>query len=144
MLSHIMRISVVCLYCLTRVQTFTLTIMSTLSSTPIRGRSLVQRVRASRHPSSLKRAHVAYPLRDRFQFLRPGVTLTLHGAVKWFYSGSYSAFHSGGGAEAEDLGALLLILLWCVVTFVATILAAASCYRLVLRPRLYKKLLKQE
>lgn len=72
------------------------------------------------------------------------MTLTLHGAVKWFHSGSYVGFHSGSSGEYDDVGGILLVALWCVVTFVATLLAAASCYRLYLRPRLYNKLLKQE
>ena len=64
--------------------------------------------------------------------------------MKWFYSGSYSGFHSGGSGDLDELGSVLLVLLWCIVTFVATLLGAVSCYRMVLRPRLYKKLLKQE
>jgi hypothetical protein len=45
-------------------------------------------------------AAAAYPVRDRFQFTKPGVVVSLHGPVRWFDKGSFSALSGAAGGDA--------------------------------------------
>jgi hypothetical protein len=45
-------------------------------------------------------AAAAYPVRDRFQFTKPGVVVSLHGPVRWFDKGTFVALGGGGGSGA--------------------------------------------
>ena len=53
-------------------------------------------------------AAAAYPVRDRFQFTKPGVVVSLHGPVRWFDKGTFVALgggSSGGGSTSAGAGA---------------------------------------
>lgn len=50
-------------------------------------------------------AAAAYPVRDRFQFVKPGTVVSLHGPVRWFDKGSFVPLAGGAGAKGAAAGA---------------------------------------
>lgn len=55
-------------------------------------------------------AAAAYPVKDRFQFVKPGSVISMHGAVRWFKKDTFTAMGGGtargaavaaGGAQAD-------------------------------------------
>ena len=93
----------------------------------------------------------AYALRDRFQFVQPGVTLSLHGPVRWFDKATFTPLAGAGGA-AGDAGrprprrgegvSPLAVLAWCGATATATAAGAAALYVQRLKPAVIRKCLK--
>lgn len=78
-------------------------------------------------------AAAAYPVRDKFQFVKRGSTVSLHGPVRWFDRGSYTPLAGASGEAAGAAGTspmpaagcgALPILLWASAS--ATLVRAAA------------------
>ncbi|EGG18418.1 hypothetical protein DFA_03912 [Cavenderia fasciculata] len=99
-----------------------------------------------------------YPVKDKFVQVKSDLrsTLTYHGHIKWLKGGSFSEISGGAGAGggvntgANEFGQLWIsasmssVFLWCLITFVFSILAAAIIYKSFLKPRLIRKYLKTD
>ena len=51
-------------------------------------------------------AAAAYPVRDRFQFVKQGSVISLHGAVRWFKKDTYTPLGGGAGGIRGRIAAL--------------------------------------
>jgi len=83
----------------------------------------------------------AYPVRDNFQFLRPGSVVTIHGPIKWFRGGTFMTYSSNMFMETEE-HRLLLYVVVLVLTCVITYSYAALIYKCYLQPSFVKSLLR--
>lgn len=84
-----------------------------------------------------------YPHKDKFQFIKQGSVLHLHGPVQWWQVAAFAAqLGSSSGAAAARLWPLAL--LWSVCTAVLTALAGVALYHFRVRPELVKSFSKSE
>eukprot|EP00276_Gloeochaete_wittrockiana_P014128 CAMPEP_0184332102 /NCGR_PEP_ID=MMETSP1089-20130417/1360_1 /TAXON_ID=38269 ORGANISM="Gloeochaete wittrockiana, Strain SAG46.84" /NCGR_SAMPLE_ID=MMETSP1089 /ASSEMBLY_ACC=CAM_ASM_000445 /LENGTH=239 /DNA_ID=CAMNT_0026655345 /DNA_START=22 /DNA_END=738 /DNA_ORIENTATION=+ len=91
----------------------------------------------------------AYPVRDRFQFGKPGALINMHGPVHWF---SKHTFDGLSGATASDTpdssssggGTWFAVLLGCFCTGIIIAGAFVAVYQFRLKPNLVKKYLKKD
>jgi len=93
-------------------------------------------------------AAAAYPIRDNFQFIKPGVIHNMHGAIKWFQKHSYSAVNyedsSTGITLSEEISFIIAVGLWTFICGTIILLSFIGIYRFYLKPRLIKKITKTE
>jgi len=90
-----------------------------------------------------------YPVRDRFQFGKPGSLISMHGPVKWFQGGTYQSFAAPGDTAALEAAnstecSLSTILGLMFLSSFATLLFAAWAYQRRLKPSLLRKLNKNQ
>eukprot|EP00455_Lapot_gusevi_P024455 TRINITY_DN2546_c0_g1_i4.p1 TRINITY_DN2546_c0_g1~~TRINITY_DN2546_c0_g1_i4.p1 ORF type:complete len:228 (+),score=11.20 TRINITY_DN2546_c0_g1_i4:75-758(+) len=85
----------------------------------------------------------AYPMRDRLQVIGVGSVMYFHGPVRWFHAGSY---HASDHHDLIDLqtGITSIVIYWCMLVFFVTVFLMMMLYFLVVRPRLTRKLIKQD
>jgi len=93
-------------------------------------------------------AVTTYPVMDAFQLCAVKTILGLHGPVKWFRAHSFKELSYSGGLRLDALtasgGANFIVVLWCFVTFLLTLLMASAMYRFLLKPHLMRKYLKND
>eukprot|EP01091_Cochliopodium_minus_P007716 TRINITY_DN17602_c0_g1_i1.p1 TRINITY_DN17602_c0_g1~~TRINITY_DN17602_c0_g1_i1.p1 ORF type:complete len:229 (-),score=43.82 TRINITY_DN17602_c0_g1_i1:75-761(-) len=85
----------------------------------------------------------AYPVRDRFAYIKPGTIINLHGIVKWFQGASFVPLNSSHSFSSASFP-YVLVFLWCVLTIVACLLCGVVVYRSFLKPRLISKFIKKD
>eukprot|EP01104_Vermistella_antarctica_P010411 TRINITY_DN2787_c1_g2_i2.p1 TRINITY_DN2787_c1_g2~~TRINITY_DN2787_c1_g2_i2.p1 ORF type:complete len:237 (-),score=31.68 TRINITY_DN2787_c1_g2_i2:143-853(-) len=83
----------------------------------------------------------AYPVRDNFQYGKVGSIITIHGPVKWFHQGTFQSLTSNKFTDAPR-SALPLVLAWSAISFMFSLVVCGVFYRFVLRPQIYRTLLK--
>eukprot|EP00899_Mesostigma_viride_P023674 jgi/Mesvir1/4491/Mv09575-RA.1 len=70
-----------------------------------------------------------YPVRDRFQFAKPGAIVSLHGPVRWFHRQSFQLLTTAGAAEPEkggDVSHPVVLAGACTLSSLLTLLGAAE------------------
>jgi len=94
-------------------------------------------------------AAAAYPVRDNFQFIKPGIVHNMHGAVKWFQRHSYSAVNSEDSSTgvitlSDEFSFIIAVALWTFICGTGILFCFIGIYRYYLKPRLIKKITKTE
>jgi len=84
-----------------------------------------------------------YPVRDRFQFVKDGTIIHLHGPVKWFGDHSFKDF------LATERGLIFLnahiyLCLWCLISFLGASVLFNYIYKKHLRPHVLRSVLKND
>jgi len=80
-------------------------------------------------------AATAYPVRDRFQFVKTGTSVTMHGPIKWFDKLSFKDF-SPVTFERKPESVFGSVLLACFLTALISSLAFVLYYKCYLEPEL--------
>lgn len=88
----------------------------------------------------------SYPVRDRFQYVKAGSTLNLHGPVRWFSRHSFTSFGENGGAAGggDPLLKFVTIVAWVMLSAGTTSMFFIAFYAFYLKPRLAKRYLKND
>jgi len=89
-------------------------------------------------------AAAAYPVRDRFQFIKSGTVLALHGPVKWFHKHSFkdvsqNTFSVGVGSYST-ITVISAVLFWCCLIFVLSFITFSFAWKYYYKPKLLKTL----
>mmetsp|Transcript_33745 Transcript_33745/g.86530 ORF Transcript_33745/g.86530 Transcript_33745/m.86530 type:complete len:229 (-) Transcript_33745:140-826(-) len=82
-----------------------------------------------------------YPMRDKYEGVKKGGKLSLHGPLKWFSKESYQTI---GTDEPVDVQHDLPVSLVAAAVFAFTLLLSSLLYFAVLKPNLAKTLLKSD
>eukprot|EP01121_Diplochlamys_sp_Union-15-3_P003689 TRINITY_DN1362_c0_g1_i1.p1 TRINITY_DN1362_c0_g1~~TRINITY_DN1362_c0_g1_i1.p1 ORF type:complete len:230 (-),score=30.83 TRINITY_DN1362_c0_g1_i1:18-707(-) len=87
----------------------------------------------------------AYPVQDHFQPVQKGTYLKIHGPVKWFKGHYFHDFSPNSVfASSSSTDILPVLLMWSLVSIMLTAVIAVSYYQCCIKPRLVRKLLKQD
>ena len=99
-------------------------------------------------------AVAAYPVRDRFQFVKDGSVVSFHGPIRWFNKGSFSPLASapagerasaavrGGGAAGGWACSPTMAAAWSAVSTLVTTAVWSALYLYRLKPQLVRSCLK--
>jgi hypothetical protein len=85
----------------------------------------------------------AYPVKDTFQFVKSGTVLSIHGPVKWFQKGTFKDY-SQTPLSFGPVSSPLITLLWCLLTFVISLLGFLLVFKYYLRPQILRGVLKRD
>mmetsp|Transcript_6538 Transcript_6538/g.8874 ORF Transcript_6538/g.8874 Transcript_6538/m.8874 type:complete len:241 (-) Transcript_6538:162-884(-) len=95
-------------------------------------------------------AATAYPVRDRFQFVKAGSLISLHGPVRWFHRHAFQSF-LGSNPALQDKGRprtpetnhdFVFVFICSLLSSLATALGAVIFYQRKLKPRIIKRCMK--
>lgn len=89
-------------------------------------------------------AAALYPVRDKFQYLREGSILNLHGAVHWMKHGAFASLDSSADGGGTTTRLWPLALAWSLCTAAMTAAAGVYFYRVHVRPELVKSFIKSD
>jgi len=89
-------------------------------------------------------AAAAYPVRDKFQFIKTGAVLALHGPVKWFHKHSFKDVSQNtfnlGAVPNSALVVVSTVFLWCCLIFILSFIAFSVAWKYYYKPKLLKTL----
>eukprot|EP01103_Thecamoeba_quadrilineata_P011868 TRINITY_DN2938_c0_g1_i1.p1 TRINITY_DN2938_c0_g1~~TRINITY_DN2938_c0_g1_i1.p1 ORF type:complete len:214 (+),score=13.25 TRINITY_DN2938_c0_g1_i1:143-784(+) len=85
----------------------------------------------------------AYPVRDNFQFGKPGSVISIHGPVKWFRRGTFFSYSSNMFMEMYHLR-IPILFLWTILVCLVTFITGVITYKFYLRPTIVRSLMAQK